>query len=324
MSLEKPIIEQLSESTTDANSAITNTAASANDSLQSMKSSVQNTLADFSNKGVVGNANEFLESNGLIAKIAFILFVLILFLFFLRIGIQALGYFMSPSKNPFIVYGKLEGATAVTISQDPGDTSAVPIYRSNNEFTGAEFTWSVWLYLNLSADAATTPYVPNKKTIFVKGASSPNATTGVHTTNGPGMYVHCDPTGVGHLSMILDDINNEQNIITVDNVPLQKWVHVAYRLKNTVLDVYINGSINNRVKLKAAPKQNYYDIQLCDNNGFPGYLSNLRYYSHALNVFDINNIVMFGPNLTDSALSSDYQGASGNYSYLSTRWYNMR
>jgi hypothetical protein len=327
MSLEKPIIEQLSESTENANSAISNTAASANDSLQNMKNSVQNTLADFSNKGVVGNASEFLESNGLLAKIAFILFVLILFLFFLRLGIQALGYFMSPSKNPFLVYGKLEGATAVTISQDPSDTSSIPIYRSNNEFTGAEFTWSVWLYLNLSADTAPTSpatYVPNKKTIFVKGSSSPNSTTGIHTTNGPGMYVHCDPSGVGHLSMVLDDINNEKNMITVDNTPLQKWVHVAYRLKNTVLDVYINGSINNRVKLKAAPKQNYYDIQLCDNNGFPGYLSNLRYYDHALNVFDINNIVMFGPNLTDSALSSDYQSAGGNYSYLSTRWYNMR
>jgi len=326
MSLEKPIIEQLTESANTANDSISNSANSANDSIQNMKSSVQNTLADFSKKGIAGNATEFLESNGLLAKIAFILFVLILFLFFLRIGIQALGYFMSPSKNPFIVYGKLEGATSVTISQNPSNTSAIPVYRSNNEFTGAEFTWSVWLFLNLSPDnaPATGDYNPNAKTIFVKGPSKPNRTTGIHIRNGPGMYVYCDPNGVGHLSMILDDINSEKTTIVVDNIPLQKWVHVAYRLKNTVLDVYINGSINNRVKMNAAPKQNYYDIELCANNGFPGYMSNLRYYDHALNVFDINNIVMFGPNLTDSALSSDYQGASGNYSYLSTRWYNMR
>jgi len=327
MSLEKPIIEQLGESTGNANEAISNTAASANEGIQSMKDSVQNTLADFSKKGIAGNTSEFLESNGLLAKIAFILFVLILFLFFLRIGIQALGYFMSPSKNPFIVYGKLEGATAVTISQNPTNTSAIPIFRSNNEFSGAEFTWSIWLYLNLSPDtapAAGVTYTANAKTIFVKGPSNPNTTTGIHNTNGPGMYVYCDPDGVGHVSMVIDDIHGGKTNIAVDNVPLQKWVHVAYRLKNTILDVYINGSINNRVKMDAAPKQNYYDIQLCANNGFPGYMSNLRYYDHALNVFDINNIVMFGPNLTDSALSSDYQAASGNYSYLSTRWYNMK
>ena len=156
MSDPKPIMEQL-----------TGTATDASDGVQSMKANVQNTLADFSNKGVTGVTSEFAESNGLIAKFAFIIFVLIIFLFLFKLGVQALGYFISPSKNPFIVYGKLEGGTAVTISQNPSNTNAIPIYRSNNEFSGAEFTWSVWLYLNLSpvtAAAEDTKY----KTIFVK------------------------------------------------------------------------------------------------------------------------------------------------------------
>ena len=333
MSLEKPIIEQLNESTQNVG-----------ENFQGIKDSVQNTLADFSDKGVVGNTSEFLETNGLFAKIAFILLVLILFLFFLRLGIQALGYFLSPSKSPFIVYGKIDGGTNVTISQSPTNTSAIPIFRSNNEHTGAEFTWSVWLYLNVTPDPATAAgvtYVPNNRTIFVKGPSSPNLPTATnrgdntHITNGPGMYVYCDQSGVGHLNLILDDITTasstrsdgvqtqNQNRIVVDNIPLQKWVHVAYRLKNTILDVYVNGSINNRLQIAAAPKQNYYDINIGANGGFPGYLSNLRYYDHALNVFDINNIVMFGPNLTNSSLSSDFNSANGNYSYLSTRWYNL-
>ena len=312
MDEQKPIMEQM-----------TGTATDASDGVQSMKANVQNTLADFSNKGVTGVTSEFAESNGVVAKFAFIIFVLIIFLFLFKLGVQALGYFLSPSKNPFLVYGKLEGGTAVTISQNPANTNAIPIYRSNNEFTGAEFTWSVWLYLNLSAASGTTE-AGIYKTIFVKGPSSASATTGFHTSNGPGLYAQCDEKGIGHLKFVFDDINGKQSIITVDNVPLQKWVHVAFRLKNTVLDVYINGSINNRYQLTSAPKQNYYDINIGANGGYSGYLSNLRYYDHALNVFDINNIVMFGPNTANSSLSSDYQSANGDYSYLSTKWYNLK
>ena len=310
--MSQPIMEQM-----------TGTATDATDSVQSLKSNVQNTLADFSNKGVTGVTSEFAESNGMIAKFAFIIFVLIIFLFLFKLGTRALGYFLSPSKNPFIVYGKLEGGTEVTISQNPTNTNAIPIFRSSNEFTGAEFTWSVWLYLNLSP--ATSATEANKyKTIFVKGPSAPNGSTGIHTSNGPGLYTQCDTKGIGHLQYVFDDINGNKNKIMVDNVPLQKWVHVAFRLKNTVLDVYINGSINNRHQLRSAPKQNYYDINIGAAGGYSGYLSNLRYYDHALNVFDINNIVMFGPNTANSSLSSDYQSANGDYSYLSTRWYNMK
>jgi len=309
MSEQKPIMEQM-----------TGTASNAGEGVQDMKANVQNTLADFSKKGVTGMTSEFAESNGAVAKFAFIIFVLIIFLFLFKLGVQALGYFLSPSKNPFIVYGKLEGGTAVTISQNPTNTNAITIYRSNNEFSGAEFTWSVWLYLNLSPGSNDDQY----KTIFVKGPSSPNGATGIHTTNGPGLYTNCSTKGVGLLKFVFDDINGKQNEIKVENVPLQKWVHVAFRLKNTVLDVYINGSINNRFQLRTAPKQNYYDINIGANSGYSGYLSNLRYYDHALNVFDINNIVMFGPNTANSALSSDYQSANGDYSYLSTKWYNLK
>ena len=48
--------------------------------------------------------------------------------------------------------------------------------------------------------------------------------------------------------------------MTITNVPLQKWVHLAYRLQNTILDVYVNGIVQNRLQMSYAPKQNYYDI----------------------------------------------------------------
>jgi len=99
-------------------------------------------------------------------------------------------------------------------------------------------------------------------------------------------------------------------------------VHVAFRLENTVLDAYVNGIITKRAHLINAPKQNFYDILVATNGGFQGKLSNLQYFNRSLNVFEINNIVMFGPNLSTYNDSDNPENAIGNYSYLNTSWYS--
>jgi hypothetical protein len=103
----------------------------------------------------------------------------------------------------------------------------------------------------------------------------------------------------------------------IENLPIKKWIHLAVRLQNKVVDVYVNGVISKRIILNNVPKQNYSDVYVAQNGGFTGKLSSLRYYTSALNVFEINKIVRKGPNLTvkDGALKSDY------FSYLSNYWY---
>ena len=86
--------------------------------------------------------------------------------------------------------------------------------------------------------------------------------------------------------------------VVIDNMPIKKWVHLAIRLQNQILDVYVNGVLSKRVILNNVPKQNYSDVYVGQNGGFSGKLSSLRYYSSALNVFEINSIVRKGPNLT--------------------------
>jgi len=305
MNIQQPIIEQMKS----AQEGLTKTTDSLTNRMTDIKTGIQNNLGEFSAKNAKEATSEFLQSNGLLAKCGFIILLFILFLFLFKIGVQVIGSFMGPSKNPYLVYGKLEGATLVTISQDPSNKSAIPILRSNNGSSGAEFTWSVWLFLNLGASNPLKP-------IFVKGNPTSTQNT-VYETNGPGMYIQSD-NGVGKLTFALDDVENGQNIMEISNVPLQKWVHIAYRLQNTILDVYVNGVIQNRHQMRNAPKQNYYDVTVC--GGFSGYLSNLRYYNRALNVFDINNIIMWGPNTNPSKLSAD-SAKNTNYSYLSNQWY---
>jgi hypothetical protein len=305
MNIQQPIIDQMKS----AQEKISQTTDSLSGKMTDIKTGIQNNLGEFSAKNAKEATSEFLQSNGLLAKCGFIILLFILFLFLFKIGVQVLGSLMGPYKNPYLVYGKLEGATLVTISQDPANKASIPILRSNNSQSGAEFTWSVWLFFNLGATEGLKP-------IFVKGNPTTTPDT-VYETNGPGMYVSA-LNGVGALKFALDDVENNQNIMDISNVPLQKWVHIAYRLQNTILDVYVNGVIQNRLQMSYAPKQNYYDVTVC--GGFKGYLSNLRYYNSALSVFDINNIIMFGPNTNPSKLSAD-SAKNNNYSYLSNQWY---
>jgi hypothetical protein len=85
--------------------------------------------------------------------------------------------------------------------------------------------------------------------------------------------------------------------------------------------MYINGTLSKRTVLPDVPKQNYADIYVCGNGGFPGALSNLRYYPYALNVFEIGAISWYGPNTSASSLTATLSANNG-YTYLSNLWYN--
>jgi len=95
------------------------------------------------------------------------------------------------------------------------------------------------------------------------------------------------------------------------------------RLENKILDVYINGTIAARSVYSSVPVQNYDDILVCQNSGFAGALSDLRYFASALDINAINNIVMTGPTLTANVAT--LSNTSSNYSYyLSNLWYSSK
>lgn len=328
---QKPIIEKVRSyipDTNDVKNALSSATQTISNGIENVKTGVQSSLGEFSQKGVVNASNDFLESNGLFAKFAFLILVLIVFLFLFKVGMSMIAYFSQPSSSPFLISGTLEGNTLAVISQNPKNADSVPIIRSVNEKAGMEFTWSVWLMLKYNQ----TPTANTKvDTIFVKGPTGKfNETHGVNDVNGPGLYVGKEQDGTVSLGFLMDDvvINNPMDLIKnkqsidIQNLPLNKWVHVAFRLENKILDAYVNGIIAKRLQMLNAPKQNFYDVLVCGNGGFQGSLSNLQYFNRALNVFEINNIVMFGPNLTSSKQSSGKVNATGNYSYLSTSWYS--
>ena len=292
-------------------------------SINDMKSSVNNSLDDFSNQATagVGASSSFLQSNTIIAKFAFIILVIIGFLFLMNLGVIILGYFLNPSDSPFIIRGLITGQTGKTFSQDPSVGNKAKIVKlSNNERTGMEFTWSVWLFIN---DLGSTS---KHQFIFNKGDLNFDSVTNITSVNnGPGLYIVPNTNGVATLKVIMNtaNANDTKSNIEVNSIPVRKWVNVIIRLENTMLDVYINGTISGRLNLPLVPKQNYNDINVCQGGGFNGNLSDLRYFNHALSIIEINNIVYWGPNTSPSADSVDAT-ASGGYNYLSSIWYSKK
>jgi len=320
------------------------TAASVGEGIQSVKTTINDTMNDFSSKSVMNASNEFLAANTILAKFLFILLVLIVFMAVLNLGLAFVYYFTSPSTTPYLIYGLLPGSQTTVVSQNPSNGQSLVAYRSNNQSSGVEFTWSVWLQMNTmpTGRVANTGTVTtgNYNNVFVKGTNVFNGANGFGTpnggnnpagvssvNNGPGLYVISTMDGSNVsclLHFVMDVISPLQNnqyrpfVMDVSNVPINKWVHTAFRLQNKVLDCYINGVLTNRMSFKDyIPKQNYDDVIVCGNAGFPGSLSNLRYYDYALSIFELNSVVYYGPNL-----NAYNNGAGNSSSYLSHNWYS--
>jgi hypothetical protein len=120
------------------------------------------------------------------------------------------------------------------------------------------------------------------------------------------------------LKVVMSTFDDPNTSVVVGNIPVNKWFNVIIRVENTVLDVFINGDLAQRLPLNSVPFQNYGDVNVAINNGFNGNLSSLRYFNTALGTRAIQNIISDGPNLTVLGSSG---GAPSTMDYLSMRWF---
>ena len=270
-------------------------------------------LTDFQSKDVVGGAQSFLDSNSYVAKAAFLILVVIVFVYVLRACITVIAYLFSPNSSPYLVDGVIDGNVGnLIIPQDPSETTAVPIIRSVNDDVGIGFTWSAWVFIKQKEPDTGSMM----RHVFNKGSATVDQSTGLMSpNNGPGLYLKPDYTG---LKVVMSTFADKNMSIDVDNIPVNKWFNVIIRIENTVMDVFINGDLAQRLPLNSVPFQNYGDVNVAINGGFNGNLSSLRYYNIALGTRAIQNIVSSGPNLTVLGGSG---GAPGTMDYLSMRWF---
>lgn len=256
-----------------------------------------------------GGSLDFLESNSLVAKFAFILFVLFGFVVIFKLSVQLLQKLTNSIKDsPHLIDGMVDATQALTFTQDPSQNNSVTIYRSNNASDGIEFTWSVWIYIeNMQYNQGMY------KTIFFKGNNKIQEDGLNYPNNAPGLFIAPNTNTLVVLMNGYDKIAQE---ITVPDIPLNKWVNVILRLENRTFDVYINGVITRSVEFDGVVKQNYGSVYVAQNGGFQGNISNLWYYGYALGTTEIQRIANNGPDLT-------YKGKQQTKTsdYLSLKWY---
>jgi hypothetical protein len=303
----------ISNARTDISSRISNASVSMGDSFKGFSSNYKATT------------REFFESNSLVAKVAFLLLVLVGFTFLLRLGIWMIGSFLIASaSNPMLINGMISAKTKMIIPQDNKMQTSINVPRSENEREGVEFTWSCWILIN-DLEYNNNMY----RCVFYKGndfkdSSSEPADNGADTeltgvnfpNNAPGLYI---TPNTNNLVIFMNTFNEINTKVTINEIPMHKWINVIIRCKNTLLDVYINGDISKSLQLNGVPKQNYGDVYVAENGGFDGYISNLWYYDYALNPIEISNLVYKGPN-TNMIGTGDGMNIK-NPDYLSLRWY---
>jgi len=269
----------------------------------------------FRNNKYVAGATDFLWSNSVIAKISFLILIVLLFIMFLRVGGRILSWMQSPSTNPTLLKGLKNGKKFLRIPQDPRNNDSATIIRSKNEAEGIEFTWTTWLFIDDMVYRQG-----QKKHIFHKGSADMNRKTWnekditgmAFPNNVPGLYLHETENKLVVVMNTFDKIIEE---VEIPNIPLNKWINVVLRQQGRNLDVFINGTIAVRHVMSSPPKQNYGDVYVNMNNGFSGLISSLRYFAYALSAAEIRDVNNGGPNMTADQSMAIFPP------YFSLRWY---
>ena len=305
--------------------------------------------AGLSSSGMSGSSGggfglrEFMESNSLVAKFAFVLMVFIVLTTAIKLSIIGLSYLMLPSMSPYVLDGTANTEDlAINVSQDPAQKDSVFIARSMNEAGGLEYTWSAWFYIN------QVPIELGKYSrIFSKGGEGTKSSQdGIYyPNNAPGMYIkfsddvtatNPDRTDKGRnvsLLAVVDvsgksDKSGRENLhekLIATDIPIKNWVNAVIRVTNNVIDLYINGRLAQRRKTAGIPLQNYGKVNIGESKSqdrFSGYISTIQYFNYSIGSTKIKSIVDEGPKLKMITTSGAGSEATKNVgSYLSNNWY---
>lgn len=229
------------------------------------------------------------------------------------------------------------GSRMYTAIQNPTNPIAKTINISENQRSGIEFSYAMFIYLNSSTFNTGDPTTRKLYHILHKGYSKP------YPLLGPGIFAWGD---TNKIRVYMNAFDTWDNYTDVENIPMDKWFHLVVSCKGNTLYIYINGNLKNKVTLSnnTPPYQNYGDVyafssrtltltsgnvRSLDNdpdfNGTlhsdttlnfagsaTGMISRVFYFSYALTYTEIQSLmnmgpstVMAGPDMTISPYLSD-------------------
>ena len=279
-----------------------------------------------------------LMGESVFGRIGFTLLVIIMFFILLRIGILVLSYINGPKREITLIPGMINGNQAKSYSVNPNKSGSFPIFRSDDEDKGLEYTWSFWLHLDElifnDSQEGNTYHVWNEGNIEKMVVNDD-----YFSKNGPGVYLQYNQKAEGgssaneiNMKIVIDtDPANQESykVITINNLSSNKWMNIIIRAEHDKIDVFVEGTLIQRTVFEKPLRQNYSDVYACQmlpekgneekgNPGFSGRLSGLKYYDRAIGTTKIMDIQNSGPELT-YITSDNYDTVSSYFSHI---WYN--
>jgi hypothetical protein len=230
-----------------------------------------------------------------------------------------------------------------TITQNPNLAGSKTIYFSDNQRSGIEFSYS--LFININSDTFNNTDTSSLYHILHKGYGR------TYPLLGPGIFCWGH---VNKLRIFMNCYDTWDNYADIENIPVDKWFHLTVTCKGNTLYAYINGNLKTKIALSnnTPPYQNYGNIYAFNNrklqltaattqsllkdpmfsdsispmtsitfNGsIKGMISRVYYFGYALTYGEIQALFNMGP-------SSKIASNNGNMAvgpYLSDTWWVNR
>jgi hypothetical protein len=198
--------------------------------------------------------------------------------------------------------------------QNPNVKDAVHIPLSDNERSGAEFSYAFFLWVNPTSFKQEDGLLH----IMHKGHPTP------YPLLGPGIFLR---SNVNTLRVYMNNSKTWNNYVEVENIPVKKWVHVVVLARDNSVEVYINGNLSKKLNSDGAVLyQNFGNLYLFSQRPvvlnpmqipslggnilqiygtYSGNMSNLFYYNYALSYTEIQSLVNEGPSRKTEASGMD-------------------
>jgi hypothetical protein len=228
------------------------------------------------------------------------------------------------------------GTRMFTAIQNPHNPAAKTANLSDNQRSGVEFSYAMFVYLKSECFASGEQKLLH---ILHKGYNKP------YPLMAPGIFTWGNKNTIRIFMNSYDSWNNWSE---VENIPVDKWFHLVVSCKGNTLFVYINGSLKQKVTLSGntPPYQNYGDVYLFSprkmavsksittslasdpefkgmgsnsslqfGGAASGMVSRVYYFSYALSYTEIQKLMNMGPS---SVMSGPDMSMTP---YLSDTWW---
>jgi len=168
-----------------------------------------------------------------------------------------------------------------------------------NTGTDSKYTYSMWIYI----DDWNYRFGYTKVILNRKDTSSPPHYPKIYLgdyNNDLTISMTCHPNDGGSTPTP----TNEE--CTINNVPIQSWVHIAISVFGRTMDTYMDGKLARTCVFDGVPVTPTISssIFITPDGGFSGYTAGVQYFPDAKNPYEIYNIYKKGYNGTSGMFES--------------------